>query len=473
MFEAVYIADSNNNLIYEYLINLSSPSFKSLINVLSNLSLKNNIIEINKHYSVYKFDTSNISIYTLNAADINPILPYNFILRLIDAIHDYFGSPLAIPKIESNTDTLTLLINQMLDDGIPNITDFNKLRDIVPFSSFLSQILSTTNQLNKPSQISNLPRSSDATGSPIPWRRSKVKYTNNEMYVDIIETVNIIMKSSAKTIGSTKQFDSAFYSTNSTTSLYQKNLVPVSASIDGQVNFTSRLTGVPYLQMILNCQGLNVNPQFHRCVKLDTWKLSNGTLSFIPPDGKFSLMSYYIDLDKFSKTDQMSMMGLVTVDFNYGLGTNKNEFEIKLHLPVTKGVSKIENLCVKIEANYSNLIAIKSSRSTHGDFSYKGDGKAEWNLRSISTGINPILYGSIITSDLDDIGLTESLVDTKVDKVFKPSLITLHYTNKGTLASGIKVDSLKIISAKGMSETVKPYKGVKYITKTGDFAIRT
>ena len=34
--------------------------------------------------------------------------------------------------------------------------------------------------------------------SDIPWRRSNVKHTNNEMYVDVIETVNVIIKPTTK-----------------------------------------------------------------------------------------------------------------------------------------------------------------------------------------------------------------------------------------------------------------------------------
>lgn len=513
MFEAVYVADSNNNLVYEYLINLSSPTFKSLLNIVNNISEDNEggLIEINSSYSVYLFKTANIIIYTLNSAEINPLLPYSFIQRLIEVIHDYFGYPLAIPKIESNNDTLTLLINQMLDDGIPNITDFNKLKDLIPFKSFLSKLLSKTNELtanaaNRSNQNGLSTASSSSMNSPnnnqelnsIPWRRSNVRYTNNEMYVDIVETIDVILKASNKNINlsnNLKQFDSAFYSSSSSAlnDLGSKNLVPITGVITGQINFTSHLTGIPYLQMVLNTQGLKLNNQFHRCVKLDKWKEYNGNLSFIPPDGKFKLMDYSIDLNQYPKKEQLSMIGSVNIEYNYGLGVNKNEFEIKLYLPITKGVSKIENINLEINSNYSNLINIKSNRLTHGDFSYKGNGKGEWNLRNLSTGVNPILYGCIITDDLeldvDSQFLSRSKSNTPPSaaptppskskdvnphsKTLKPSYFKLSYQNKGSVPSRLKVDSLKIISAKGLGDAVKPYKGVKYLTKTGDFTVRS
>lgn len=473
MFEAVYIADTNNNLIYEYLITLLSPSFKSLLNIVNSGSQPNDIIEINKKYSVYKITTTNVVIYTLNVSNINPLLPYNFIVRLIEVIHDYFGFPLAISKVEANNETLTLLINQMLDDGIPIITDFNKLRDIIPFKSFLSKILSKTNEITNNAIKTSSPQLIQDLTEQIPWRRSNVRHTNNEMYVDLIETVDIILQSTTKNVklsNQVKQFDSAFYSTSST-NLYNKNLVPISGTISGQVNFTCKLTGVPLLQLILNKQGLkDISPRFHRSVKIDNWD-SQGTLSLIPPDGKFQLMTYTIDMNQFDHKNQMSMLGSVNVEYNYGLGANKNDFEIKLNIPIKKGVSKIENLTVEVFTNYP-VNTIKSNRLTHGDFSYKGDGRAEWNLRSVSTGVTPIFYGSILTKDNEDDETTEE-DSTKNTQPIKPTYIKLSYNNKGSLASGIKVDSLKILSAKGMSDTVKPYKGVKYITQTGDFIVRS
>lgn len=487
MFEAVYIADSNNNIVYQYLINLSSPGFKSLISIISSKLEDNNLIEINNNYSVYLLKFPTVTIYTLNNSDINPLLPYVFINRLIDVIYDYFGYPLAIPKIESNCDTLTLLINQMLDDGIPNITDNNKLKDLVPFKSLLSKILNKTNELaNTATTAPKNPVLGGDRGemTSIPWRRSNVRYTNNEMYVDVIENVSTILRVTSKrsniNLASSKQFDSAFYSSY-TSSHSNKNLVPITGQINGDIMFTSKLTGVPYLQMILSTGRLQLNSNFHKCIKLDKWKDSPGNLSFIPPDGKCKLMSYSIDLNSMTKQDQLQLLGLVSVDFNYGLGVNKNEFEIKLFIKPHTSVTKLENLCVEIESNYTNLISIKSNRATHGDFSYKGNSKGQWNLRSLATGVNPILYGSIITDDIAETSSltpsssTPDLVDipstSPTEK--KPLCIRLSYSNKGSVPSGLKVDSLKILSAKDLGDTVKPYKGVKYLSQINDFVIRS
>jgi hypothetical protein len=52
------------------------------------------------------------------------------------------------------------------------------------------------------------------------------------------------------------------------------------------------------------------------------------------------------------------------------------------------------------------------------------------------------------------------------NKILMPTSANVSFSVRGWLASGIKVDSLTIDTrkSKGMGESVKPYKGVKYLT---------
>lgn len=52
----------------------------------------------------------------------------------------------------------------------------------------------------------------------------------------------------------------------------------------------------------------------------------------------------------------------------------------------------------------------------------------------------------------------------------EPMYLKVGYQNKGSVPSGISVKSLNIIS--GLPGKVKPYKGVKYTTLTGDVQVR-
>lgn len=526
MFEAVYIADTTNSLVFEYLINLSCPKFnhlKNLIELDKYDPSKPALAEVNSEYFVAFQKLKSLVIYLLcsNKNSLNPIMPFVFIDRLVEVMEDNFGRPLAVTKIDANIDTLTLLLNEMIEDGMPNVTDFNRLKDLVPVSNLFTKLLSTGNELasavsNKSlSSLTHNTRKAEilSNGSQqahVPWRRANVKYTNNEMYVDVVETINVILKpllrrygKESNVLASSKGFDSAFYSASSLRT--SSKLVPIVATIDGQINFISHLTGVPYLQMILKSSGLDMGlPSFHECIEMEKWMNDKNNLSFIPPDGNSTLMTYQIDLDNLNRREQKEMMGIVDIDYQHGLGTNQNEFEIRLFINGNASTSKIENLSIEIHCasgnqdNSSNVDEdshqgtsvsnIRVSRITHGDFSFKGSGKGEWNLRSISTGTQPMIHGTIISDgSFETLELSTAIKEYEPHsdgtnhqespapamEAIKPVYLKMSFSYKGCVPSGLKVDSLKILSAKGLGDTVKPYKGVKYITKAGNFIIRS
>lgn len=531
MIEAIYISDNSNTLVFEYLLKLSSPSFKSLISIVQSKlneiegeQEKIPLIRINNDYYTCFEKTRNLTIYVLVSSaniKVNPLIPYVFIKHLLEVMEDYFGAPLAVTKIEAHNDTLNLIANELIQEGLPNVTDSNRLRDIIPLKSLLLRLLSSTNELaERAIQSTNGGQSSSpslgSTGSGMssgmgslnkykgtssttdtPWRRTNVKYTNNEMFVDIVETINVILKPTklknlkAATLNSsaTGGFDSAYYNGghhhSGALSTASTKLLPVAGTIDGEINFTSHLTGVPELQLVLNVPS-NIDlqvPSFHPCIKIDKW-INNGVLSFVPADGKSTIMQYQVDVGTVKKTSYLDILGLVDVDFQTGLGLNENEFEIRLFIKQQqKAVTKIEDLVIKIcttnVQKSEGAISVRSTRCTHGEFSHKGNGNSEWNVRTVSTGTQPILRG-VITSDeneddVDSFGEQKKEVASDVKnlgKIFSPSYLKLLYSNKGHIPSGIKVDSLKIISTRGLGDTVKPYKGVKYITKTGEYVIR-
>lgn len=484
MIEALYITDSTNTLVYEFSETLSTPKFKSLLPKISAStspsSLANsNKISLNSQYYLYKHQESSLSFYLLCEDDLSNVLfPQTFVQRLIEAMEDYFGE-LNSTKIEANNDTLTLMLYQMLDDGIPHVTDFNKLRDLVSYKSFLSKILSGASTAASkatgrgPSTL-DLIKAND-TSNDIPWRRNNVRHTNNEMYVDVIETVNAIIKPVTRKLKLEQTFDSAFYSSSK-----QHNVENhmISGHIDGEISFLSRLTGVPLLELALNSVGSNVElPSLHRCINRDTWKERRGILSFIPPDGRSTLMKYQVDLNKGSTNRQkLHTITLTSIDTEFICREDSPEFEIRLH--ISQQVSKLEFIKVEIVCEQDER-QVKLNRVTHGDFSSKGNGKAEWNLRLLKSGVSPVFYGSIISKTTDDredheSGEAEEEDEAKKSKnnYLKPSYIRLEYSHRGPAPSGLKVDSLKIISAKGLGDTVKPYKGVKYITKAGSYIVR-
>ena len=65
----------------------------------------------------------------------------------------------------------------------------------------------------------------------------------------------------------------------------------ISSQIWGSIESKCRLSGMPDLLMSLSSPDLLQDTCFHPCVRLARWNASQ-SLSFVPPDGKFTLMQY-------------------------------------------------------------------------------------------------------------------------------------------------------------------------------------
>ena len=113
-----------------------------------------------------------------------------FIRTFLDIIIEYFGE-VTTPALKDNFDIVHQLLEETLDaGGHPITTSPNALRDIVLPPSLITKILSVTgiSGLSGPT-TNNL----SAFSSPIPWRKAGVRYNNNEVYFDIVKTLDAVV----------------------------------------------------------------------------------------------------------------------------------------------------------------------------------------------------------------------------------------------------------------------------------------
>jgi AP-3 complex subunit mu len=161
------------------------------------------------------------------------------------------------------------------------------------------------------------------SGPAIPWRRPNVRHTSNELYVDILEDVSIILAPSGR---------------------------PISAISSGSIAFTAKISGIPDLLLTLSAPGGSssskgssisrtmLSPVFHPCVRLARWKEHPGELSFVPPDGRFVLAGYEVDLlPSYAEANKPPSRGEklfmpAMVDLRTSLGEKGSDFEVRLTL---------------------------------------------------------------------------------------------------------------------------------------------
>jgi len=84
------------------------------------------------------------------------------------------------------------LLDEMIDNGFPLTTEPNILKEMIAAPSIVSKVLSVVTGNN--SNVSEtLP---GATASRVPWRAAETKYSNNEVYVDLVEEMDTIINKS-------------------------------------------------------------------------------------------------------------------------------------------------------------------------------------------------------------------------------------------------------------------------------------
>ena len=185
-----------------------------------------------------------------------------------------------------------------------------------------------------------------SNGPAIPWRRANVRHTSNELYVDIVESLLVTLAPSGR---------------------------PLAAFANGSIAFTSKISGVPDLLLTLSASGGKLGmekaielPVFHPCVRLARWKEKPGELSFVPPDGKFMLAGYEVnlmpsnpDLNTWANTN---LQLPISIEVSKSLGLTGADFEVRLILsPIFPGASTSASAS---RSNLSNLGTRGSGRST-------------------------------------------------------------------------------------------------------------
>ncbi|KAF8253431.1 clathrin adaptor, mu subunit [Wilcoxina mikolae CBS 423.85] len=442
---------------------------------------------------------SNLLLLSPATSEIEPLLVLEFLHRIVDVLEDYLGVPLMTAKIESNYDIVAQLLYEMADDGFPFTTEPNALRDVVLPPSLIGKIFGSVTGLPS-NTLSSLPPSNATPTTP--WRRANVKHTNNELYVDVLELVTATIAPSGR---------------------------PLCARSNGTIAFNSKLSGVPDLLLTLQAPNSHkqqlgaaptstiLYPVFHPCVRLSRWRDRPGELSFVPPDGKFILASYEVDLLPTQKTP---LQLPVQVEMKTAVGHEGDEFEVRVLIstsslaptpgngsspafgsrsgssrsPAFGGSSNtpsVEEVSITIPLPpiVKTLVATRCSR---GEFHHEdreivwkipttGSGSAPSSTATFRTGVQIRGYDADEDDDEGDgseeggsgSGKNKATAARKRRmKMAMPRCAIVGFTVKGWLASGVRVDSLKIVGGRGIGESVKPYKGVKYITRAGGVEVR-
>ncbi|KAH3743407.1 clathrin-adaptor medium chain apm 1 [Pelomyxa schiedti] len=230
---------------------------------------------INEEGITYVFVKHNgLFFLAISDRNINAMLTLTFLYKFIEVCTEYF-SELCEESIRDNFVVIYELLDEMMDFGYPQTTESRVLQDFITQESHRIELAAAPALLK-------------AVTGTVSWRTDGIRHKKNEVYLDVIESVNLLVSSDGTVLRS---------------------------EILGQIKLNSLLSGMPELKLGLNdkiqfdstSKSITAPPEpgatpsrkaiemedvtFHQCVRLSRFD-TNHTISFIPPDGEFQLMSY-------------------------------------------------------------------------------------------------------------------------------------------------------------------------------------
>ncbi|CAJ0959174.1 unnamed protein product, partial [Mesorhabditis belari] len=367
------------------------------------------VISTPHHYLISVYHNQ-IYLLAVTTSETPPLMVLEFLHRVVQTFTQYFDE-CSDSAIKDNIVIVFELLDEMLDNGYPLVTELNILQDLIKPPNFLRNI---ANQVTGRTNVSEVLPTGQL--SNIPWRRQGVKYTNNEAYFDVIEEIDAIIDKQGST---------------------------VFAEIQGYVDCCCKLSGMPDLTMTLVNPRLLDDVSFHPCVRFKRWE-NERVLSFVPPDGNFRLLSYHIAAQN---------MVAIPVYMRHSIQLKGGTGRLELTVGPKQSMGKMLEEVV-VEMSMPKAVLNCSLVPSHGKYSFDPTSKLlQWNVGKIELGKPPTLKGTVSISGT---------------AACEPPPITVKFKINQLTVSGLKVNRLDMYG-----EKYKPFKGVKYITKAGRFQVRT
>lgn len=406
------------------------------IQVISNAQIRSPILTLGST-TFSHIKNENLYIVGVSKGNVNAALVFEFLYKLAGLGKAYFGR-FDEEAVKTNFVMVYELLDEILDFGYPQGTDAETLKMYITTEGVKSE-----RALEDSSKITM-----QATGA-LSWRRDGIKYRKNEAFVDVIEDVNLLVSASGTVLR---------------------------ADVNGTIDMRAYLSGTPECKFGLNDKltlgengaGTDLSMQtstkggkkaskaaagsvtledvsLHQCVKLSSFT-NDRTISFIPPDGSFQLMTYR--------------------------ATENVNLPFKVHAIVNEvGKTKVE-YSIGIRANYGNklyatnvVVKIPTPLNTASTTHRASQGKAKYEPSE-----NAIVWKIARFTGQSEYVLTAeaALSAMTTHKAWSRPPLSMQFSLLMFTSSGLLVRYLKVFE-KGNYSSVK---WVRYMTRAGSYEIR-
>jgi len=366
---------------------------------------------------------NNLYLMAVTQRNSNAAMILLFLYRLVEVLKDYFRE-LEEESIRDNFVITYELMDEMMDFGYPQISEAKILRE------YITQEAHKLDVVKPPMAVTNA----------VSWRSEGIKHRKNEIFLDVVERLNLLVAANGTLLRS---------------------------EILGSLKMRSYLSGMPELKLGLNDKllfeatgrrtggrGLSKGKavemediKFHQCVRLARFE-NDRTISFIPPDGEFELMSYRLN------TQVKPLLWIEAVVEPHSHSRIEYMIKAKSQFKQRSTANNVE-IVIPVPPDADT----PSFKTSIGTVKYAPERDAiVWTIKQFHGGKEYLMRAHF--------GLPS--VSNEEDKKDKPP-ITVKFEIPYFTVSGIQVRYLKIIEKSGYQAL--PW--VRYITQNGDYQLRT
>jgi len=167
---------------------------------------------------------NNIYIVTVSKGNPNATLIFSFLHRMVDVFTSYFKE-LEDESLRDNFVITYELLDEMMDNGYPQITEEKVLKEYIKTDAHKLEAMGGKKKgKNQKEQLSDM-MIPTAVSNVVSWRPEGIKHTKNEVFLDVIEKLNILVSHTGNVLRS---------------------------EVIGRVHMRSFLSGMPELKLGLN-----------------------------------------------------------------------------------------------------------------------------------------------------------------------------------------------------------------------------
>jgi AP-2 complex subunit mu-1 len=374
-----------------------------------------------------------IYVVAVSRQNVDATMVFEVLYRVVEIFKSYFDGNFDEDSIRNHFVLTYELLDEILDFGYPQNCSTEVLRlYITQGQGKFGRPDKAGKQAEKMAKITI-----QATGA-IPWRAPDLKYRKNEIYIDVVESVNLLMSGDTNVLR---------------------------ADVSAVVQMKCLLSGMPECKFGMNDKvvldkearagapkrrgnGIEIDDiTFHQCVKLGKFD-TDRTISFVPPDGEFELMKYrtteninlpFKILPIVKEIGRSRVEASITVKSNFNskmFGTG-----VIIRIPTPKNTAVCHIICTMGKARYIP----------------EQDGIV-WKIRKFPGDTEYTLRAEV-----------ELIASVSVEKkAWSRPPITMEFQVPMFTASGFHVRFLKVVE-KSNYNTIK---WVRYLTKAGNYQVR-